>query len=167
MNSFWRRAAQALVLALAIASLLLPGSGHAASHKDKSKIPTVRWDEQRPGCTLSRSDDGHYHYGLSYEDVGITVAVDSRELEKVHRRTEPFLAVLLNVHYKGTEPLDFGVKEITLEFVKHFQVVQMALDPDGFSQKVQNDADELERRPGGAGFSGVWGQRMTRTPRSA
>jgi hypothetical protein len=143
MSSFWRRAAQALFLALAIASWLLPDSGQAASHNDKSKIPTVRWDEQRPGCTLSRSDDGHDHYGLSYEDVEITVAVDSRELEKVHRRTEPFLAVLLNVHYKGADPLDFGVKQITLEFVKHFHVMQTALDPDGFSQKVQNDADEL------------------------
>jgi hypothetical protein len=36
------------------------------------------------------------------------------------------------------------VEHISLEFVKHFRVVQTSLDPDGFSQKVQNDADELD-----------------------
>jgi hypothetical protein len=30
--------------------------------KDKPKPTTVRWDEQRPGCTFSRGDDGKYLY---------------------------------------------------------------------------------------------------------
>ena len=77
-------------------------------------------------------------------DVGITVAVDSQELEKVHRRHEPFFAVLLNVRYRGPGSLDFGVQNISLEFVKHFRVVQTALDPDEFADKVQSDADELD-----------------------
>jgi hypothetical protein len=144
MRRLWHRAPQGTVLALAIASLLLPNLGRAASRNDNSKIPAVRWDEQRPGCTFSRSADGHYHYGLWYGDVGITMAVDSQELEKVHRRHEPFFAVLLNLRYKGQGLLDLGVEHISLEFVKHFRVVQTSLDPDEFSQKVQNDADELD-----------------------
>lgn len=148
MSRFWGRLPDGLiiVMALAIASLLSPDSGLAASHNDKAKIPAVRWDEQRPGCTFSRGDDGRYVYGMSYEDVAITLAVDSQELERVHRRHEPFFAALLIFRYKGQSLLDVDVGHISLEFVKHFQVVQTALDPDGFSQKVQNDADELNRQ---------------------
>jgi len=135
-----------LVLALAVASLLLPDSGRAVPRKDKAKIPAVRWDEERPGCTFSRSDDGKYRYGLWYDDVGITLAVDSQELEKVHRRHEPFFGVLLTIRYRGQGTLDLSVENISLEFVKHFQVVQTSLDPDGFAEKVQNDADELDHQ---------------------
>ncbi len=42
--------------------------------------------------------------------------------------------------------LDFATDNISLEFVKHFQVVQTSLDPDSFSEKVQNDADELDHQ---------------------
>ena len=139
----WHRAPHRLLLLVAAAFLLLPDSGQAASRKEKPKVPAVRWDEERPGCTFSRGDDGRYHYGLWNGDLGINVAVDSQELEKVHRRPEPFFAVLLNVRYKGQGSLDLGPQQISLEFVKHFHAVQTALDPDGFSQKVQNDADEL------------------------
>src|SRR6202030_4230862 len=123
-----------LLLALAIAVLLLTNSEFAASRNDKSKIPLVRWDEQRPGCTFSRSD------------VRITVAVDFQELEKVRHRPEPFFAVLLNVSYKGPAAIDFDVNNISLEFVRHFRLVRTSLDPDDFSQKVQNDADELDHQ---------------------
>jgi hypothetical protein len=139
-----------MFLTLAAACLLLPDAGPAApgkdKNKDKAKISAVRWDEARPGCTFSRSDDGHYRYGLWYKDVGITVAVDSQELEKVHRRHEPFFGVLLNVRYRGQGSLDLGVENISLEFVKHFKVVQTALDPDAFSEKVQHDGDELDHQ---------------------
>ncbi len=104
----------------------------------------MRWDEQNPGCTFSRSADGKYHYGLWSGDAGISLAVDSQELEKVHRRHEPFFAVLLEVRYRGQTPLDFVIENISLEFVKHFRVVQTALDPDAFSEKVQGDADALD-----------------------
>jgi len=80
------------------------------------------------------------------EDVGITLAVDSQEVEKVHRRHEPFFGVLLDVRYRGQGSLDLAVDNISLEFVKHFQVVQTSIDPDAFSQKVQNDADELDHQ---------------------
>ncbi len=124
----------------------MPDAGRAVSGQGKPKIPAVRWDEQHPGCTFSRGDDGKYRYGLWSGDVGITVAVDSQELEKVHHRHEPFFAVLLDVRYRGQGMLEFSVENISLEFVKHFQVVQTALDPDAFSEKVQNDADELDHQ---------------------
>ncbi|PYX50003.1 MAG: hypothetical protein DMG79_07295 [Acidobacteria bacterium] len=130
-------------MALALASLLLPSAGRARSN-NTSEASAVRWDEEHPDCTFSRSDDGHYHYGLWYEDAGITLAVDSQELEKVHRRHEPFFAVLLTVRYRGAGSLDVSANNISLEFVNHFKVVQTALNPDSFSTKVQNDADELD-----------------------
>lgn len=108
------------------------------------EIPALRWDEARPGCTFSRSDDGRYHYGFWTENIGITLTLDSQELEKVHRRHEPFFAVLLSIRYRGTAVLDLAPETISLEFVKHFQVIQTALDPDAFATKVQNDADELD-----------------------
>jgi hypothetical protein len=135
-----------VALALALTCWVSPDAGRAAPGKDKDKIPAVRWDEEHPGCTFSRSDDGHYHYGMWYEDVGITMTVDSQEVEKVHRRHEPFFGVLLSVRYRGSGSLDLGVDNISLEFVKHFQVVQTALDPDGFSAKVQNDAEALDHQ---------------------
>jgi hypothetical protein len=129
-----------------IVTLPLTVASRAIPSKDKPAIPEVRWDEERPGCTFSRSDDGKYRYGLWSDDVGITLAIDSQELEKVHRRHEPFFSVLLNVRYRGPGTLDLGVQNISLEFVKHFQVVQTALDPDEFATKVQNDADEVDHQ---------------------
>jgi hypothetical protein len=133
-----------LILAVAVLCLLSPPVGQAGSRNKKSKIPAVRWDEGRPGCTFSRGDDGRFYYGLWYEDAGITLGVDSQELEKVHRRHEPFFAVLLTVRYRGQASLDLGIENISLEFVKHFKVAQTSLDPDSFADKVQKDADELD-----------------------
>jgi hypothetical protein len=128
-----------------MASSSIPNS-FAAAGKDKPAIPAVRWDETNPGCTFSHSDDGRLHYGLWSEDVGITLTVDSQELEKVHRRHEPFFAVLVEIRYRGPGVLEFGTENISLEFVKHFQVAQAALDPDSFAQKIQNDADEVDHQ---------------------
>ncbi len=72
--------------------------------------------------------------------------VDSQELEKVRRRHEPFFGVLLSVRYRGQGALDVSAENSSLEFVKHFQVVQPSLDPDDFSARVQNDADELDHQ---------------------
>jgi hypothetical protein len=135
----------AIFLMLALHALQpLPTS--ATPTKEKTKIPAVRWDESTPGCTLSRSDDGHFHYGLWSEDLGITMSVDSQELEKVHRRHEPFFAVMVEVRYRGAGVLELSTENISLEFLKHFQVAQTALDPDAFAQKIQNDADEVDHQ---------------------
>lgn len=151
MRAIYDHAPQRVALLLAACISLTAASAAVtasdpASSKDKTAAPTVRWNEGSPGCTFSRSDDGKYHYGLWSDDVGITLAVDSQELEKVHHRNEPFFGVLLTVHYRGAGTLDLTTQNISLEFVKHFQVVQHALDPDGFVTKVQNDADEVDHQ---------------------
>jgi len=127
----------------------------AALGKDKAKPTTVRWDEQHPGCTFSRGDDGKYRYGLWSGDLGITLALDAQELEKVRRRHEPFFGVLLDIRYRGQTSVDLATEDISLQFLKHFKVIQPALDPDGFAEKIQKDADtqdhetarEIEKHP--------------------
>ena len=85
---------------------------------------------------------------MSLADVAMVVSVDAQELEKVHRRHEPFFAALLEVRHRGGQMLEVKPDKITLEFVQHFQVEQPALDPDEFSHKIQNDSDALTtRRP--------------------
>jgi hypothetical protein len=135
-----------LTVTVTATALLLPQAGYAVPSKTKIKIPAVRWDEQHPGCTFSRTDDGRFHYGLWSEDVGITMTVDTQELEKVHRRHEPFFAAHLEVRYRGQGAPDLDVESISLEFVKHFRVLQTALDPIEFAEKVQSDADTLDHQ---------------------
>jgi hypothetical protein len=130
---------KALAMTIAAASLL----SASAFGKDKSKIPAIRWEEGNPGCTFTQGDDGKYRYGLWSDDVGIVLAVDSQELEKVHRRHQAFFALLLTVRYRGQTSVDVAIDNISLQFLKHFQVAQTALDPDDFSDKVQKDADTL------------------------
>lgn len=149
------RHATARGLVLAVACQMCAVSAMAVPREEKARIPAVRWDETHTGCTFSRGDDGKFRYGMWSGDVGITLAVDSQELEKVHRRHEPFFAVLLTIHYRGASALDLAVDHVSLEFVRHFHVMQTAVDPDAFSEKVQNDADllndqtarELEKHP--------------------
>lgn len=118
----------------------------AAPGKEKAQIPTLRWDEQQPGCTFSITQDGKYHYGLWSGDVGVTLAVDAQELAKVRRRHRPIFGVLLTVRYRGPGSLDVSDQSISLEFVKHFHVIQTSLNPDDFSARIQNDADELDHQ---------------------
>lgn len=127
--------------AVLLACLALSGS---AATREKQPMPAIRWDEQRPGCTFSRTDDGKLQYGLWTADLGLTLTVDSQELEKVHHRYEPFFGVLLAVRYRGSGTLPLTTEHISLQFVKHFEVVETSLDPDDFAQKVQNDADALD-----------------------
>jgi len=114
--------------------------------KDKAALPptTVRWDEQKPGCTFSRGDDGKYHYGLWSGDLGVIVAVDAREVQIIRHRIEPIFGVLLTIRYRGQDSLDAGPDGITLQFMKHFKVVQPSLDPDAYIQKIQSDADAFD-----------------------
>jgi len=120
----------------ALSSLALASGANAAPHP-----PVVRWSEQQPGCTFSRDDDGKYRYGLWSGDVGIVLAVDAREVQIIRRRIEPIFGVLLTIRYRGTASLEVSPDEITLQFMKHFKVVQPALDPDDYADKIQADAD--------------------------
>jgi hypothetical protein len=132
-----------LVLTFVAASVFCPRLGRAASKHNQDKIPAVSWDETRPGCTFSRGDDGKYRYGLSSGDLAVTMAVDSQELGKVHRRHQQFFAVLLTVRYRGPQSLELSTNNISLEFLKHFRVIQTSLDPDDFAARIQRDADAL------------------------
>lgn len=135
LHGRWR----ALLLAVCLVVLVQPRSARASG----KKLPAVRWAEQSPGCTFSSGDDGKYRYGLWSGDIGVVMALDSQELEKVHRRHQPFFSVLLTLRYRGRGSLDLATNNISLEFVSHFHVVKTSLDPDDFAQKVQNDADTL------------------------
>ena len=141
MQRFSHRRSNALAAAVVVA-FLLPDTGFAKD-KDKSNLPAVRWVEGNPGCTFERGDDGKYRYGMWYDDAGVVMALDSQELEKVHRRRELFFAVFLTVRYRGQASLEVATDDISLQFMKHFQVIQTSLDPDDFSEKVQSDADTL------------------------
>ena len=116
-RSFRRQISKLLVLMIAVASLL-PYSA-VASSKDKNRISAVRWAEGNPGCTFSRDDDGKYRYGIWSDEAGIVMAVDSQELEKVHRRHQPFFAVLLTVRYRGQTSLEVATENISLQFMKN------------------------------------------------
>lgn len=133
-----------VLLAALLASTLWASPPPPAGKKDTPHPPAVRWSEQQPGCTFSRGDDGKYRYGLWSGDVGVVLAVDAREVQLIrHRVPEPIFAVLLEIHYRGADHLDAS-PGVTLQFMKHFKVVQYSLDPDGYIQKIQADADTFD-----------------------
>jgi hypothetical protein len=134
----------ALANAACIFLLLLSNFSHAAVFNGKSKALVIRWDEQLPGCTFSQSDDGKFHYGIWSGNVGLTLSVDSQELQKVRFRHEPFFSTFIAIHYRGQGTLPVDTDKISLEFINHFKVVQTALDPDDFAQKIQTDADSVD-----------------------
>jgi hypothetical protein len=104
----------------------------------------LRWAEGQPGCTFSRDDDGKYRYAIWTDDYGVILAIDAQELEKMRHRVEPFFGVQLTVRYRGKATLAVNPGTATLEFTRHFKVVQPALDPEDFALRTQADADELE-----------------------
>ena len=135
------------------ASPLQTTPGQDADSKPTSKTkkdkhtpppPVVRWDEAQPGCTFSAGDDGKYRYGLWSGDAGVTLAVDARELQVIPHRGWPVLGVFLTIRYRGAASLDTAIDGITLQFMKHYKIVQTSLDPDDYTQKIQSDADALD-----------------------
>jgi hypothetical protein len=153
----WIRPAQfcprsRLFLSLACAALcsfLAPAAAaadHKDDHKDKnhSRPSTVRWAETQPGCTFSADPDGKYRYGLWSGDVGAILAVDAREVQVLQHRVEHIFGVLLTIRYRGAGSLNLTTDAITLEFTKHFKLAQPALDPNGYSEKIQGDASAFD-----------------------
>lgn len=116
---------------------------------DKPQAPILRWAEGAPDCTVRSGDDGHTYYNLAAPSFDITLSVDRQELEKSPHRAIPMLGVLLTIRYKGDKQLEVQQNRFTLEYVKHFQVVQSSLDPDGMLQHLQENVtdltDEVER----------------------
>lgn len=109
-------------------------------------MPAVRWQENHPGCSFWRSEDGKYHYGLDSGDITLTIAIDAQEPEKVNRRHEPFFSIFVTVRDRGTSSLEVDPGAATLEFLNHFQVRQPSLDPDDFAQEIQTDADTVDNQ---------------------
>jgi hypothetical protein len=154
-NTAWRRRGLRFVCAgMACCLPIVVWPAHAAPGENKDQYNgkdkhspqplVVRWDEQQPGCTFSRGDDGKYRYGLWSGDAGVTLAVDARELQIIPHRNWPIFGVFLTIHDRGAGSLDTTTDGITLQFMKHFKVVQTSLDPDDYAQKIQSDADALD-----------------------
>ena len=122
-------------------SIVLASSALAMIAVAGGKEPTVRWQEGKPGCTFDRGDDGKYRYGLWTEDLGITMAIDSQELQKSRKRMEPFVGIFLELKYRGKDSVSILPGQVTLEFVSHAQVTHHALDPQAFSERYQDLAD--------------------------
>ena|ERR1700675_777580 len=132
-------------LAAALPSRAAVRNANEGKDKDSVQRPVLRWDEQQPGCTFSRGDDGKYSYGIWSGDVGVVVAVDARELQIIRRRVQPpVFAVLITMHNRGAKSVDAAASGITLQFINHFKVTQSSLDPDAYIRKVQSDADALD-----------------------
>ena len=108
-------------------------------------VPTLRWSEGLPGCTFSADDDGRYRYGLWTDDFGIVLAVDSQELQKAGRRTEPIFTLLLTLRYRGKDSLSFEPGATTLEFVKHSRDLHPALDPAGLAASFRADSERFAK----------------------
>jgi hypothetical protein len=145
-NNAWRRLGLGLVFVGAVLCSTVSASPRGSSDKpDKNApLPIVRWNEARPGCTFSRGDDGKYRYGVWLGNVEIELAVDAREVQIIRHRIEPIFGVFLTIRYRGAGGLDASADEITLQFTKHFKVVQTSLDPDDYTDKIQADADAVD-----------------------
>ncbi len=94
-------------------------------------------------CTLRESDDGRRYYGVTSGDYEITLAVDRQELEKIPHRARPMFGVFVSFQYKGQRQFEVQQNRFTLEFTKHFQVVQTSLDPDDLLKTLQENVDDL------------------------
>lgn len=122
-----------LILALASAGAL----GREAP------FPTLRWAHGAAGCTQEQGPDGRYYYRLSTAGYDLVLALDPQELGKIQHRATPMLGVYLTFHNKGNSPLEVQQNRFTLQFVKHFGIVQTSLDPDDLLQHLQQNADAL------------------------
>jgi hypothetical protein len=110
---------------------------------DRGERPVLRWAEGQSGCTFSADDDGKYRYGLWTDDLGIVIAVDADEVRKANLRIEPLFGIFVTLRYRGKESLPISPEGFSLEFVKHYQDVQKAINPDDFATKLQSDADSF------------------------
>src|SRR6478672_4600118 len=104
-----------------------------AANEQPTASPAIRWIKGQAGSTFTRGEDGKYRYGLWSDDLGITLAVDSRELQRARHRLHPFIAFQLTYHYKGSKFMEVRNDNLRLEFVDHSHVMHSTLDPEDFS----------------------------------
>jgi hypothetical protein len=116
----------------------------APAGNDQAPGPrAIRWSQGQAGSTFSRGEDGKYRYGLWSDDLGITLAVDSRELQRARHRLHPFIAFQLTYGYKGSKGMEVRNDNLRLEFVNHSHVMHSTLDPEDFSVLYQHVVDTL------------------------
>jgi len=131
----------ALVL---FAALLALAAAPVSFAKKKDGPPTTRWEEGTPGCTFSRDDDGRYRYGIWSDDLGVTVAVDSQELQHLRERLMPIFGVVLTAKYRGSGSLMLRIDHASLEFLSHSHVLHSSLDPNATAARLQADTDTMQ-----------------------
>jgi hypothetical protein len=122
---------------------LLPMLATFAFAGSPPALPALRWTADAANCTFHEGDDGRTYYGITSGDFEVTLAVDRQELEKIPHRANPMLGVFLTFQYKGHDQFDVQQNRFSLEFTKHFQVVQTSLDPDYLLKSLQDNVDDL------------------------
>src|SRR5437660_9984775 len=138
-NPGW--AAGMLVLALSFFS------GSQVLGKTKTQPPVVRWAEGQPGCTFARGDDGKYRWGLWSNDLGVTLAVDSQELQETRHRIGHLLGVELTYRYRGNGSLEVRNDNLSIQFVSHSNVTHTSLYPTSTNWRLQSDYNVLSYQP--------------------
>src|SRR5437016_1490282 len=118
-------------------------SGDQVLGKTKTQPPVVRWAEGQPGCTFARGDDGKYRWGLWSNDLGVTLAVDSQELQETRHRIGHLLGVELTYRYRGSGPLAVRNDNLSLQFVRHRQITHTPSIPTNAPGALKSDADTL------------------------
>jgi hypothetical protein len=125
------------------AALLMIPLSSLSFAASKASVPTLRWTAATANCSFREGDDGRTYYGVTSGDFEVTLALDRQELEKIPHRARPMLGVFLTFHYKGHEQFEVQQNRFTLEFSKHFQIVQTSLDPDYLLKTLQENVDDL------------------------
>jgi hypothetical protein len=125
------------------AALLLVTAAPASFAKKKEGQPVTRWTEGNPGCTFSRANDGRYYYAIWTDDVGITIGVDSQELQR-HDRLLPLFGVFVIAKYRGSGSVIVRTDQMSLEFLTHSHVLHSSLDPNGAAARLQADTETLQ-----------------------
>jgi|HubBroStandDraft_6_1064221.scaffolds.fasta_scaffold98151_2 hypothetical protein len=121
--------------------LLMPAP--LVSAKDKTGVPTVVWATDKPGCSFSRGEDGKYRYDLKADDLEITIALDSQEVQEIRHRPVPVLGVFGIFHYRGQTSMSINPDRLSLEFLLHSKVIQNALESGGLAARLQRDSESL------------------------
>jgi hypothetical protein len=126
----------------AVVVLLLTSASLAGPKKNT--VPTLRWREGAPGCSLAQAASENLNrYLIANDTLRISLAVDPRELTQSQRRAGHVVSVLLTVRNLGSEPLVVKQSAASLEFVKHSQWRFSSWDPDNLANHIQNQTDDL------------------------
>jgi hypothetical protein len=136
-----------LCCAILCCAILSPTLSRASDKK--KQLPAVRWTSGAPGCTFEATDDGHYRWTMTGQNLTIAVMVDSQELAKSRHRFYRLLGAYVSVTYTGGEKFEFPA-DVRIDFVRHHDIVEGYQDPTELSNRLQNDIDtkvfETERK---------------------